>query len=188
MDAFPLAKESTSQAAPERPTRPRFWVGPLVAGACFALGYGITQRIIVMQGALQKPQREGFAAQPFPGQTLEDLRRLHGDDQQALTADVATKEAELARQREAEKAALEAERLAAEAKRNAEQQAALGPLPEQALPEPVWAEPTPAVPAPVLPKPEPARAVAEPAPVQAQPASPAPLAPFPAAPVAPPTP
>lgn len=162
-----MAKESTSQAAPERPTRPRFWVGPLVAGACFALGYGITQRIIVMQGALQKPQREGFAAQPFPGQTLEDLRRLHGDDQQALTADVAAKEAELARQREAEKAALEAERLAAEAKRNAEQQAALGPLPEQALPEPVWAEP---------------------APVQAQPASPAPLAPFPAAPVAPPTP
>lgn len=142
-------------------------MGPLVAGACFALGYGITQRIIVMQGALQKPQREGFAAQPFPGQTLEDLRRLHGDDQQALTADVAAKEAELARQREAEKAALEAERLAAEAKRNAEQQAALGPLPEQALPEPVWAEP---------------------APVQAQPASPAPLAPFPAAPVAPPTP
>ena len=162
-----MAKESTSQAAPERPTRPRFWVGPLVAGACFALGYGITQRIIVMQGALQKPQREGFAAQPFPGQTLEDLRRRHGDDQQALTADVAAKEAELARQREAEKAALEAERLAAEAKRNAEQQAALGPLPEQALPEPVWAEP---------------------APVQAQPASPAPLAPFPAAPVAPPTP
>ncbi len=183
-----MAKESTSQAAPERPTRPRFWVGPLVAGACFALGYGITQRIIVMQGALQQPQREGFAAQPFPGQTLEDLRRLHGDDQQALTADVAAKEAELARQREAEKAALEAERLAAEAKRNAEQQAALGPLPEQALPEPVWVEPTPAVPAPVLPKPEPARAVAEPAPVQAQPASPAPLAPLPAAPVAPPTP
>lgn len=192
-----VAKASGSAREGEQPKRPRFWVGPLVAGGCFALGYGITQRIIVMQGALQEPRREAFASQAFPGEGLEALRRRHGEVSRDLTADVAAKEAELAREREAEKSRQEAERIAAEAKRWAEQQALLPAVaPEPVLPEPAWTQPEQAMPAPVLPKPEPKPqpVVAEPSP--ALPPSPAPVlaepspvaAPFPAPPVAPPSP
>jgi hypothetical protein len=62
-----VAKASGSPREGEQAKRPRFWVGPLVAGACFALGYGLTQRLIVMQGALREPRREAFATQAFPG-------------------------------------------------------------------------------------------------------------------------
>lgn len=160
-----------------------------MAGACFAFGYGITQRIIVMQGALREPRRQDFSGQAFPGESLESLRRRKGDDRLSLTADVEAREAELARKRDAERASQEAQRQAAEAKRKAEQQAVLPATPpaDAALPEPAWAEPVQAVPAPVLPKPDP-----RPEPVVAQPlpAEPSPVlrAPFPAAPVAPPNP
>lgn len=184
-----VAKASGSAREGEQAKRPRFWVGPLVAGGCFALGYGITQRIIVMQGAPQEPRREAFASQAFPGESLEALRRRHGEFSRDLTADVAAKEAELAREREAEQSRLEAERIAAEAKRRAEQQTLLPAVaPEPVLPEPAWTQPEQAMPAPVLPKPEPQAqpVVAEPAPVPAEPAPVA--APFPAPPLAPPNP
>ena len=119
---------STSEQQP--PKRPRFWVGPLVAGACFALGYGITQRVVLMRTALQQPQQEAFRQQAFPGEALEALRRRHGEDQ-ALMGDVAALEAE---ERKLKQAMEEAEAIAAEAeRRDAEQQAALV--------QPVWTEP-----------------------------------------------
>ena len=192
-----VAKASGSARVGEQAKRPRFWVGPLLAGGCFALGYGITQRFIVLQGALQEPRREAFASEAFPGEGLEALRRRHGEFSRDLTADVAAKEAELAREREAEKSRQEAERIAAEANRHAEQQALLPTVvPEPVLPEPAWTQPEQAIPAPVIPKPEPKPqpVAAEPAP--ARPPRPAPVlaepapvaAPFPAPPVAPPSP
>ena len=60
-----------SASEQKRPKRPKFWVGPLVAGACFALGYGITQRVVLMRAAWQQPQQEAFRQQGFPGETLE---------------------------------------------------------------------------------------------------------------------
>ena len=37
-------------SSPDAPveTKERFWVGPLVAGCCFALGYGITERVLTL--------------------------------------------------------------------------------------------------------------------------------------------
>jgi len=142
-----------------------------------------------MQGGRREPHREAFDSQAFPGESLESLRRRHGGDGLGLTADVAAREDELVRKRDAERASQDAERLAAEAKRVAEQQAVLPATnPREAvLPEPAWAEPLQAVPAPVLPKPElrSAPVVSQPEPRQAEPT---PLAPFPSAPVAPPNP
>lgn len=191
-----MAKASGSPREGEQAKRPRFWVGPLVAGACFALGYGLTQRLIVMQGALREPRREAFATQAFPGERLEALRLRYGDWSPDLTADVAAKEAELARERQQQKAMEAAERLAAKERRRAEPQTLLQAVAtDPVLPEPAWAEPERAMPAPVLPKPEPT-----PAPVAAEPAAapppkpapvlaePAPVAPFPAPPLTPPSP
>lgn len=114
-----------SASEQQRPKRPRFWVGPLVAGACFALGYGITQRVVLMRAAWKQPQQETFRQQAFPGETLEGLRRRHGESQ-ALLGDVAALEAVEAEKRKLEQAKEQAEAIAAEAeRRDAEQQAAL---------------------------------------------------------------
>ena len=124
-----------SASEQQRSKRPRFWVGPLVAGACFALGYGITQRVVLMRAAWQQPQQEAFRQQGFPGETLEALRRRYGEDK-ALMGDVAALEAVEAEQRKLEQAKEQAEAIAAEAeRRDAEQQAALV---EPVLAEPAW--------------------------------------------------
>ena len=68
---------------------PHLWAAPLAAGACFALGYGITQRILDLHTSSQKPQGKYFAPRSFPGQSLEDLRHRHGSSGSTLRADVA---------------------------------------------------------------------------------------------------
>ena len=114
-----------SASEQQRPKRPRFWVGPLVAGACFALGYGITQRVVLMRAAWKQPQQETFRQQAFPGETLEGLRRPPAESQ-ALLGDVPALEAVEAEERKLKQAMEEAETIAAEAeRRDAEQQAAL---------------------------------------------------------------
>ncbi len=123
------AETNASTAKPKRPVRPRFWVGPLVAGACFALGYGITQRIVLIRSGLEQAEPQSFRARSFPGDSLEALRLRHGQTA-SLAADVAAKElidakafkranelkqAELAKELEQRKAQEEAERIAAAA-------------------------------------------------------------------------
>ncbi len=76
----------------QRSRRPRYWLGPLVAGACFALGYGITQRVVLMRQAFDKPQQARFRQNTFPGESLDGLRRRYGADQ-PLMGDVAAQEA-----------------------------------------------------------------------------------------------
>ena len=113
---------TTTTSEQKRPKRPRFWVGPLVAGSCFALGYGITQRIVMLRQGQQDTQQASFQQSSFPGQSLDSLRRLYGADQ-PLMGDVTAKEA-----RDAEKRKIngEAEAIAAEAEqRETQQQAAL---------------------------------------------------------------
>ena len=139
---------ATSTSEQQSPKRPRYWVGPLVAGACFALGYGITQRVVLMRASWKEPQQEAFRQQPFPGETLEALRRRHGEDQ-ALMGDVAALEAVEAEERKRLQAQQEAEAIAAEAeRRNAEQQAALV---EPVLNELTWTVTPVAAPAVELP-------------------------------------
>ena len=117
------AEINASTAKPKRPARPRFWVGPLVAGACFALGYGITQRVVLIRSGLEQAEPQSFEARAFPGESLEALRFRHGETK-ALAADVAAKELKesneakkpkLAHDVEQRKAQKEVERIAAAA-------------------------------------------------------------------------
>ena len=131
---------TTTTAEQKRPKRPRFWVGPLVAGSCFALGYGITQRIVLLREGPSRPQQTSFQPSSFPGQSLESLRRLYGADQ-PLMGDVTAKEV-----RDAEKRRIsgEAEAIAAEAKqREAQQQAALRQPAASLLPRDLGPQPAP---------------------------------------------
>ena len=123
------AETRASRAKPKRPARPRFWIGPLLAGACFALGYGITQRFVLIRSGLQTSEPQSFKARAFPGESLEALRLRHGENG-TLQADVAAKEkidakaskqadelkkVKLAKELEQRKAKEEAERIAAAA-------------------------------------------------------------------------
>lgn len=138
------AETNASTAKPKRLARPRFWVGPLVAGACFALGYGITQRVVLIRSGLEQVEPQSFKARAFPGESLEALRLRHGETG-TLEADVAAKElidakaskqAKLAKELEQRKAKEEAERIAAAAiEDDRSQQAALNtPLPFEGMP------------------------------------------------------
>ena len=138
------AETNASTAKPKRPARPRFWVGPLVAGACFALGYGITQRVVLIRSGLEQAEPQSFKARAFPGESLEALRLRHGETG-TLEADVAAKElidakaskqAKLAKELEQRKAKEESERIAAAAiEDDRSQQAALNtPLPFEGMP------------------------------------------------------
>ena len=137
---MPAETNASSTAKTKRQARPRFWVGPLVAGACFALGYGITQRFILIRSGLEQSEPQSFMARAFPGESLEALRLRYGDTG-ALEADVAAKEltdakaskqanelkkAKLAEELKQRKAKEEAERIAAAAmERDRTQQAVL---------------------------------------------------------------
>ena len=144
------AETNASKPKPKRPARPRFWVGPLVAGACFALGYGITQRVVLIRSGLEQAEPQSFRARAFPGESLEALRLRHGETG-TLEADVAAKElidakaskqenalqkAKLAKELEQRKAKEEAERIAAAAmERDRSQQAVLNtPSPIEDIP------------------------------------------------------
>ena len=132
------AETNASKPNSKRPARPRFWVGPLVAGACFALGYGITQRVVLIRSGLEQAEPQSFRARAFPGESLEALRLRYGETG-TLEADVAAKEvleakaskqanalkkAKLAKELEQRKAKEEAERIAAAAmERDRSQQA-----------------------------------------------------------------
>jgi len=96
----PAREMTTTTSDQQRPRRPRYWVGPLLAGACFALGYGITQRVVLMRQTWEKPQQATFRQNSFPGETLVGLRRRYGAEQ-PLMGDVAAKEALDAEQRKA---------------------------------------------------------------------------------------
>ena len=105
-----------SENIPGKPAarKPRFWVGPLLAGCCFTLGYGITHRLVTLQSNPVTPEPELFAPAEFPGDSLQSLRSRHGQPNGDLQADIAAIEARLEAELKAqEQARLEAERLAA---------------------------------------------------------------------------
>ena len=114
--------------------RPRFWLGPLLAGICFALGYGITQRFMTLRGSIQQTSKQTFQTTSFPGERLEQLRRSQGITNNAdLQADVAAIEAKQQKEKLAAAAAL---------RREQELQATLKPS-EPVLPEPPQLPPSP---------------------------------------------
>lgn len=59
-------------------TRGRSWVAPLLAGSFCAFGYGITERILILQGDWQKPRSQLFQNDlPFPGEKLKGILPNH---------------------------------------------------------------------------------------------------------------
>ena len=132
--------------------RPRFWVGPLLAGCCFSLGYGITHRLVTLQTNPEPPrQPEPFAGLEFPGQSLAAMRRSEGTTE-SLVVDVAAIEAKEAAERQAKAKAEEQARLQAELAR--QQELALqAPLSEPSWTAPAWTEPEQPWPQDSLPEP-----------------------------------
>ncbi|QNJ18154.1 putative conserved membrane protein [Synechococcus sp. A18-40] len=116
------------QAEPAQARRPRFWVGPLLVGCCFSLGYGITHRVVTLQANPEPPsQPEPFVRQEFPGQSLASLRRSSGGTG-SLVVDVAAIEAKAEAERHEE--LVRKEELALRA-----------PLPDPSWTAPEWTEP-----------------------------------------------
>ena len=95
--------------SPDAPleTKACFWVGPLVAGCCFALGYGITERVLTLQTNVEDPVPEAFTPLAFPGDSLQEIRARFSDDDSSLQVDVTALEAAEAASRPAKPAVKE---------------------------------------------------------------------------------
>ena len=132
--------------------RPRFWVTPLLAGCCFALGYGMTHRLVTLQTNADAPsQPEGFASLAFPGESLDSLRSRNSSSF-SLDVDMAAIEAKQAAERKLKEEAEKEVKRQAELAREKELalQAPAEPAwtpPTWAQPEPSWTEPAPPMPA-----------------------------------------
>ena len=96
-------------SSPDAPVeaKARFWVGPLVAGCCFALGYGITERVLTLQTNAEDPVPEAFTPLAFPGDSLQEIRARFSDDDSSLQVDVTALEAAEAASRPAQPAVKE---------------------------------------------------------------------------------
>ena len=96
-------------SSPDAPVeaRARFWVGPLVAGCCFALGYGITERVLTLQTNAEGPVPEAFTPLAFPGDSLQEIRTRFSDDDSSLQVDVTALKAAEAASRPAQPAVKE---------------------------------------------------------------------------------
>ena len=96
-------------SSPDAPVeaKARFWVGPLVAGCCFALGYGITERVLTLQTNAEDPVPEAFTPLAFPGDSLQEIRTRFSDDDSSLQVDVTALEAAEAASRPAQPAVAE---------------------------------------------------------------------------------
>jgi len=93
-------------SSPDAPVeaKARFWLGPLVAGCCFALGYGITERVLTLQTNAEDPVPEAFTPLAFPGDSLQEIRARFSDDDSSLQVDVTALEAAEAASRPAQPA------------------------------------------------------------------------------------
>ena len=85
----------------------RFWVVSLVAGCCFAIGYGITERVLTLQTNAEDPVPEAFTPLVFPGDSLQEIRTRFSDDDSSLQVDVTALEAAEAASRPAQPAVKE---------------------------------------------------------------------------------
>ncbi len=80
-----------AQAPASTPPRPRsrpLWQVPLLAGFCFGLGYGLTNRLLALQLPSLVRLGQGFEVRPIPGTSLESLRLRFGADSQEVRGDL----------------------------------------------------------------------------------------------------
>ncbi len=73
-----MTSSETRKKEEPKKKRPRFWIGPLLAGSFFAFGYGLTNRLLSLQSYLQPYQAEKFEVIAFPGVKLSSLRLFYG--------------------------------------------------------------------------------------------------------------
>ena len=134
-----------------QPALKQIWKGPLVAGLCFGVAYGVTQRVLSFNVAELIRFGPGFDVQVFPGTSLESLKLRYGAAEAEIRGDLELQELERQQQEEAKKRAEEAKQAEEELKRASE----LEPLPEPELPhaDPTPAQPKPAAPSAPLPAP-----------------------------------
>ena len=92
IDLQKFVNNASSHDSPAK-TQSRFWVGPLVAGCCFALGYGIAERVLTLQTNAQDPVPEAFTPLAFPGDSLQEIRARFSDEDPSLQVDVSALEA-----------------------------------------------------------------------------------------------
>lgn len=162
-------------------TRGWTWRQWLALGLCFGIGHGITERLLKLRGDDGPSGVQNFGVQPFPGQSLEELRRRHGGPALPLRADLEAFEQD--RRMAKQKAEAEDRRGELEDQQRAEQRQ-VGQEAEQVRLETLDRQEKPAaVAAPALPQPPepPPRAEQQPAFPAAGPA----LPPLPQAPPAP---
>ena len=138
-----------------QPTQPRpqpLWKGPLVAGLCFGVAYGVTQRLVSFNVAELIRFGPGFDVQVFPGTSLESLKLRFGDAQAEIRGDLELQELE----RQQEEEAKQREEEAKKAEERLQNAAQLEPLQdaEGSDAEPV-VSPTPAPDSAPKPKPKP---------------------------------
>ena len=92
IDLQKFVNNASSHDSPAK-TQSRFWVGPLVAGSCFAIGYCITERVLTLQTNVQAPVPEAFTPLAFPGDSLQEIRARFSDDDPSLQVDISALEA-----------------------------------------------------------------------------------------------
>ena len=103
-----------------QPTQPRpqqIWKGPLIAGLCFGLAYGVAQRLLSFNVTELIRFGPGFDVQVFPGTSLESLKLRFGDAQAEIRGDLELQELERQQEEEAKQRAEAAEQAEAELQR-----------------------------------------------------------------------
>jgi len=136
-----------------QPTQPRpqpLWKGPLIAGVCFGLAYGITQRLLSFNVAELIRFGPGFDVQVFPGTSLESLKLRFGDAQGEIRGDLELQELERQQEQEAKQRAEAAKQAEAELQRATQSEPPLEPelpvAPAEPAPPPQATPPPPPAP------------------------------------------
>ena len=93
---------------PAQPRPQQIWKGPLIAGLCFGVAYGVTQRLVSFNVAELIRFGPGFDVQVFPGTSLESLKLRFGDAQAEIRGDLDLQELERQQELEAKQRAEEA--------------------------------------------------------------------------------
>ena len=131
------------------------WRVPLLAGVCFALGYGVVQRLMDLEVTSWVQLGQPFDVREFPGTTLESLRLKVGAPVQSIRGDLGVLELE-EQQRQADLERKRQEQRVAEEEADRRQEpteAVVSPTPDPVLETPA----APALPEPSSPAEPPLR-------------------------------
>jgi hypothetical protein len=142
---------------PAQPRPQQIWKGPLIAGLCFGVAYGVTQRLVSFNVAELIRFGPGFDVQVFPGTSLESLKLRFGDAQAEIRGDLDLQELERQQEQEAKQRAEEAKQAEAALQQADSVEPSMGAASEperSTAPSPIAAPPA-AAPQPAPPPPAP---------------------------------